>query len=692
MDIEYPPAPRSDAGDDYHGEFIADPFRWLEETDSPETAAWVKGENELTEAWLSAVPSRDEILERLSQLWNFPRFGVPYEAGGRWFESRNTGLQNQAVWYVSDDAGADGRLLLDPNLLSEDGTVAISSLAPSFDGTLLAYATSQAGSDWTTWQIRDVRTGTDLPDVIPWSKFSEASWRADGSGFFYGSPDAPEPGREYEAETRHLRLRFHRLGDDPVDDEVVFEPAAADWLPHASVTDDGRYLVVSISRGTNRESRVEIKDLDAPDEPFVVIAPDFSVELDFVGNSGRRFFFATDEGAPRRQLVAVDLLSPGAAEWERLVPEQDDTLVGAKLCGSSLVCWYLADACSRMRVYDLAGTFVREVPLPPHSSLVEGDWGTVSGGAGRNRVHFAVTGFLDSGSIYSHELDSGETRIVRQAAAPFDSEAFVTERTFATSADGTKVPLFLSRRRDLEKHGDAPALLYGYGGFSIPVVPGFSPEAALFMERGGIYAVANLRGGGEFGRSWHDGGRLAHKQHVFDDFIACARHLADSHWTRKERVVLNGRSNGGLLVGACLTQFPDEIGAAVPEVGVHDMLRFHKFTIGWAWTSDFGSPDDPEQYRWLRAYSPLHNIRPGTAYPPTLVMTGDHDDRVVPGHSFKFGAALQQAQGGDAPILVRIDTSAGHGLGKPTAKRIKERADVLTFIEGALGLSPREEK
>lgn len=687
MPLDYPIAPRGAHIDDCHGEFVADPYRWLEDGSSEETTGFVEAENRLAEAWLAAVPSRKAITRRVAELWDHPRLGAPFERGGRWFQYRNTGLQPQPVLYVMDRPGARGEVLVDPNAFSGDGTVALVDAVPSANGQFLAYATTDAGSDWMTWKILDVAEKTLLPDVVEWSKFSTAAWTADATGFFYGAPRRPEPGQELESETRGLRVLFHRLGAHDVEDEVVFSAEhQPEWLPHATVTDDGRYLVVAVTRGTRPQARLEIFDLERLGEGSVVFDPDFSSELAVGGNDGPRFFLVTSDGADRRRIVAADLSDP--THVEEVVPEASDVLEDVRRCGDALVCCYLKDAQAVLRVHGLDGCLTGEIELPPWSSLVTGEHGAISGRAGLDVVHFTTTSFTDAGSVWSHDLRSGETTLLHPPSARFDARDYVTERGHATSADGTPVPFFVTHRRDLRKDGEAPVLVYGYGGFNVPIGPQWSVQAAVFMERGGAYVVANLRGGGEYGRAWHDGGRLENKQHVFDDFFAVAQELAQSGLSRPERTAINGGSNGGLLVGASITQHPDAFGAAVAAVGVFDMLRFHKFTIGWAWTSDFGDPDDPEQYRWLRAYSPLHNVREGVRYPATLLLTGDHDDRVVPAHSFKFAAALQRAQSGDAPILLRVETSAGHGVGKPTEMQIRETADVLTFIEEALGVSP----
>ncbi len=674
MPLNYP-TPRRDGPDD-------DPYRWMEDPDDPEVAAWIEAENALTEAVLATSTDRRQIEARLTELWDFPKFGVPFERGGHWFQTRNPGLLNQPLLYVADSPIGEGRILLDPNLLSTDGTVALTSLDVTEDGDLLAYATSVGGSDWRTWHIRDVATGRDLEDVIEWSKFSSAAWRKDGRGFYYGAEEAPLPGAELTQENRALKIAFHRVGTLQADDPIVYHPPdQPDWLPGAQVSDDDRYLIVSVSRGTSSEQRVEVLDLDQPGASFVALVPDFSAKAAVVANDGGMFYLLTDRDAERGRIVAVDLADPGRP-WREVVPQQAETLLGVAFCGGRLVCHYLQDAHSVVRVHDLDGSFVREVPLPGIVSLAG-----IEGRPGSPLLHIQVMSFSESGALWAHDVATGATALVRASTASIDPGGIVTEQVFVPSRDGTLVPVFLTRRRDLQPTGEVPVLLYGYGGFDIPLTPSFSVTFAAWVERGGLLAVANLRGGGEYGKAWHEAGRLDRKQNVFDDFCACAAWLASpaSGWSRPGRVAISGGSNGGLLVGACLTQRPELFGAAVADVGVFDMLRFHRFTIGWAWKSDYGDPDDPEQRGWLQAYSPLHNVRSGTCYPPTMLLTGDHDDRVVPVHSFKFAAALQAAQGCEHPALLRVETSAGHGLGKPTAKLIAEAADRLAFLALAVG-------
>jgi prolyl oligopeptidase len=690
--LNYPPTAMGSDADDYHGEIVADPYRWLENTSSPETTAWIAAQNILTRTVLSGAgeTERSGLTELVTNLADYPRYGVPFERGGRWFQFRNSGLQDQPVLYVLDSPGDSGQPLLDPNTLSADGTVAVSGAEVSDDGRLLAYSTSAGGSDWQTWRVRDVATGKDTDDVVEWSKFSGAAWRKDGSGFYYCTPDRPEEGREYLAADGLHRIFFHRIGTNQAEDELVFaRPDQPDWMPSAQVSDDGRYLIISVSAGTAPQAQLHAMDLTEPGGEMTTLIGDFESTAEVVTTVGTVFYLVTDYQAERKRLVAVSADDTAREHWREVIAETGDTLLDARYYGGRLICHYLHNAHSVLRAHELDGSLAGEIPLPGLASIGDA-CGYGSGLSGRpfsDLMHFGVTSFAESGSLWSYRIAAGEADEVRQSTARIDPGKYLTEQVFATSDDGTAISLFLTRRSDLEPTGDVPVLLYGYGGFDIPITPSFNVLHAAWLETGGMLAVANLRGGGEYGRAWHEGGMLADKQNVFDDFCACARWLADSGWSRANRIAIEGGSNGGLLVGACLTQHPELFGACIAHVGVFDMLRFHKFTIGRAWTSDYGSPDEPEQYRWLRAYSPLHNLAPGQAYPATLLLTGDHDDRVVPGHSFKFAAALQAAQGGDAPALIRIETSAGHGAGKPTSKIIAESADVLAFVHLALALA-----
>ena len=690
----YPPSRKGSDVDDYHGEQVADPYRWLEATTDPETVGWIKAENEVTEAFLAAAGEREAILEQVTRMWDYPKLDVPFERGGRWFQSRNPGLDAQPVLYVLDEPGGSARPLLDPNTLSPDGTTAVSSADVSEDGSLLAYATSDGGSDWLTWHVLDVETGRDLADLIEWSKFCRAAWRADGSGFYYCSMQPTAAGAEYLQANDAGRIFLHRIGTPQSEDELVFSmPDHPDWMTYAEVSDDGRFLILTIEQASVFENQLLVLDLQDPEATPTPLVGDFESVNRVVTSEGTTFYLVTDFGAGRKRLVAVDLERPGRENWREVIGETADTLESARFFGGYFVCHYLRDAHSLLRVHSRDGSHVRDIALPGIASLALDphlNW-ALEGRARSDLMHFGTTTFTDPGTIYSHQLSTGHTQVIERAAAAIDPDSYITEQVFAESADGTQVPMFVTRHKDLAPDGQAPALLYAYGGFDIAITPGFSPYMAVWLDRGGVLAVANLRGGGEYGRAWHEAGRRGAKQNVFDDFCACARWLASSGWSSRDRIAINGGSNGGLLVGTCLTQHPELFGAVVGHVGVYDMLRFHKFTIGWAWTGEVGSPDDPVEYQWLRAYSPLHNVRPGTHYPATLLLTGDHDDRVVPGHSFKFAAALQAAQAGDEPILIRVETAAGHGAGMPTSKHIAADTDMLTFLAAVLPAAGRPE-
>jgi prolyl oligopeptidase len=686
--LPYPAAPTADLVDDFHGTRIADPYRPLEDADAPATRAWIAAQNTLTEQVLAAYPERQAIRERLAQVWDHPRAGVPWRRGGRWFQLRNTGLQDQDVLWTAgtpDAAATEGRVLLDPNTLGTEGTTTLAEADVSDSGELVAIATGEAGSDWRTWTVLRTATGETFPDRLVWSKFSSAAWTADDAGFFYGAYPAPAADDALEAPNRDMEIRYHRLGTDQADDALVFAtPHEPEWGFQPVVADGGRLLVVSIWRGSDPETRIYVGDLRDRDAATTQIRPLLDAadaRYDHVATADGLVYLSTDRDAPLGRVIAIpaDAAADDATAIREIVPESGDALEFVVLVGERLACVYLHDAHHHLRIHELDGTRVADVDLPCI--------GMVTGLAGRREdedLYLAVASFLSPATVLAVRMADATVHGASLPALAWDPGAYVTEQVVVTSADGTRVPLFLSHRRDVQPTGDVRTLLYGYGGFHIAIGPSFKPEWLTWMDRGGLLAVASLRGGAEYGKAWHDAGRLASKQNVFDDFAACARWLAGSGWTTSERIAVSGRSNGGLLVGATLTQHPELIGAALAEVGVLDMLRFHKFTIGWGWTSDYGCAEDPEQFPWLVAYSPLHNVRPGTAYPPTLVTTGDHDDRVVPGHSFKFAAALQAAQADEAPVLIRIDTDAGHGAGKPVGKQLDERSDVLAFLEHVL--------
>jgi prolyl oligopeptidase len=678
--LSYPVAQKTGQTDNYHGTVVADPYRWLEDANSDATHAWVEAENKLTQSVLAGIPQREAIRQRLSQLWNYERYSVPFKEGGRYFYSRNDGLQNQAVLYTMDSLDAKPRLLLDPNTLAADGTVALAGTAVSPDGKLLAYSTAASGSDWNEIGVRDIATGRDLPDRIKWVKFSNTAWTHDGKGFYYSRYDAPKEATKLADVNYFQKLYFHRMGTEQSADVLVYDrPDEKEWGFGANTTDDGHYLIISSTKGTAHKNRIFYKDLSRPDAPVVPLIDNLDAAYAFVDNVGPVFYFVTDRNAPRQRIVAIDIRKPLEANWKTVVPQAEQTLVSASMIDNQLVSEYLRDARSVVRITSLEGKPVRELALPGIGSV-----SGFQGKRGDGETFYSFTGFTTPTTIYRLDMKRGASTVFRQPKVAFNPDDYETRQQFYTSRDGTRVPMFIVSKKGLKLDGGNPTYLYGYGGFNISMTPAFSPANLAWMEMGGVYAVANLRGGGEYGEAWHEAGTKLHKQNVFDDFIGAAQWLIDNKVTSPARLAIGGGSNGGLLIGAAMTQRPDLFAAAIPQVGVMDMLRFHKFTIGWAWTSDYGSSDDPEQFKALVKYSPLHNIRPGTCYPATMITTADHDDRVVPAHSFKFGATLQAAQAGANPMIIRIDTKAGHGAGKPTAKQIEEVADRWGFVAKAL--------
>jgi len=678
--LSYPVAKKVDQVDDYHGTKVADPYRWLEDANSAETKAWVDAENKVTQDWLAQIPQREAIRQRLTQLWNYERYSVPYKEGGRYFFSRNDGLQNQAVLYTMKSLSDTPRMLLDPNTLAADGTVALAGMAVSPDGKLLAYSTAASGSDWNEIRVRDVDSGKDLPDHIQWVKFSSTAWTKDGKGFFYSRYDAPKEATKLADVNYFQKLYYHKLGTAQDADVLVYDrPDEKEWGFHAQTTDDGRYLLIQATKGTARKYRVFYKDLSKPDSKVVPLIDNFEAGYDFIDNVGSVFYFSTDRNAPRQRIVAIDLAKPQEAHWKTIVPESQQTLQSAHMINNQIVAEYLADARSVVKVVDLKGKPVREIQLPGIGSV-----SGFGGKRGETETFFSFTGFTTPTTIYRLDMKSGASTVFRQPKVAFNPAEYETRQQFFTSRDGTKVPMFIVSKKGLKLDGSNPTYLYGYGGFNISMTPGFSPANLAWMEMGGVYVVANLRGGGEYGEAWHEAGTKLKKQNVFDDFIGAAEWLVDNKVTSPGKLAIGGGSNGGLLVGAAMTQRPDLFGAAIPQVGVMDMLRFHKFTIGWAWTSDYGSSENPDEFKALVKYSPLHNLKPGTCYPATMITTADHDDRVVPAHSFKFAATAQAAQAGGNPVIIRIDTKAGHGAGKPTSKQIEEVADRWGFLTKAL--------
>jgi prolyl oligopeptidase len=700
-EIKYPPTDKGDVVDDYNNVKVADPYRWLEDANSDKTAAWVKSENAVTSAFLSKISDRPTIKARLKALWNYERCGVPIKKNSRLFYSKNDGLQNQNVLYVQNasDKNAKGAVLLDPNKLSKDGTVDLANYEITDDGRLMAYGLSSAGSDWQIWHVKDVTKNADLSDEIKFVKNGSVAFLKDGTGFYYSRYDEPAAGQELQAANYFQKLFFHKIGDAQAKDRLIYERKdQKEWEFSPTVTDDGRYLIVQIDHGTSPKNGLLIQDLQDSKSSLKEVVPVGRSMFSFVGQKNEQFWFLIDEDAPRGRIVETSWAAVSSAggsiakdKLKEVVKESTDTLEGVATVNNSFVCSYMQDAHSSVTIHDLTGKLLTKLALP--------GFGTVSGFAGKlddNDTYYSYTSFNTPAKIYHLDLkalvDKKEAESQEVFFAPhtdFNSDDFVTEQIFFASKDGTKLPMFVSYKRGLKLDGKNPTYLYGYGGFKIPLLPTFSPSNLFWMESGGVYAMPALRGGGEYGEAWHEAGMKAKKQNVFDDFIAAAEALVARKYTCKEKLSIGGGSNGGLLVGACMTQRPELYQAAIPAVGVMDMLRFNKFTVGWGWTQEYGSPEDAEDFKSLIKYSPLHNIKKGVCYPATMVTTADHDDRVVPGHSFKFAAALQAAQSTEHcnnPVLIRIDTKAGHGHGKSTEKVIDEATDKWAFLFEELGV------
>ncbi|GAA5130912.1 S9 family peptidase [Luteolibacter yonseiensis] len=680
-ELKYPEARKESVTDVYHGTEVKDPYRWLEDDNSAETKAWVSAENKVTDGFIKTIPQRDEIHARLKKLWNYERIGLPYEEGGKWFYSKNSGLQNQAVLYVADTLDGEPRVLLDPNTMSKDGTVALAQSRPSEDGRLLAYATSGGGSDWLEIRVRDIATGKDLEDHLKWVKFSGMSWAKDNSGFYYSRYDAPKEGAALTQKNEFQKLYFHKLGDPQEKDTLIYERKdQPQWGIGGGVTEDGRYLIIHLSQGSDTKNRVFYKSLETPDAEVVQLLPDGDADYGFLGNNGSVFYFKTDLDAPRFRVIAIDTKNPDRKEWKEIIPQTAEPLDDVSKVGGKLIATYMKDAKSRVVRFDADGKNPKELELP--------GIGTVGGFGGEEKdtsVFYSHTSFTNPGAIYQLDLAGGGSKLWKKPEVGFEGGAYVTEQVFFESKDGTKVPMFIVRKKDAPMDGSNRTLLYGYGGFQINMLPGFSVARAVWLERGGILVVVNLRGGGEYGTEWHEAGKISKKQNVFDDFIGAAETLIKKGYTKSANLAIQGGSNGGLLVGACMTQRPELFGAALPAVGVMDMLRFQKFTIGWAWQAEYGSSDKAKDFPLLHKYSPYHALKPETRYPATLVSTADHDDRVVPAHSFKFAARLQEYQAKDGPpVLIRIETSAGHGAGTSLTKVMDRTADEWAFLEAAL--------
>lgn len=659
--------------DNYHGAKLSDPYRWLEDDQSAETKEWVTRQNIVTNGYLSQIPFRDKVKARLEQIFDYEKYAPPFKEGSKYYFFKNDGLQNQSVLYVQDNLNSQAEIVLDPNKFSADGTTSLGELDFSKDGRYLAYSTSVGGSDWRSIVVKDLETGTMLSDEIKWVKFSGIAWQ--GKGFYYTRFPEPKKGDELKAANKFGAVYYHTLGQAQSDDKLVYsDKAHPDRSFGGGTTDDERFLYVTGWESTSGNA-LFVKDLSLKSDVFVPVVTSYEKDFALVDNIGDKLLVLTNQNAPNQRLILINPQKPEEASWETLVPEDaSDVLQSAVICGGKIVCTYLHNASSSLRVFDLAGKPIQEVKLPEIGTV-----GGVTGKPGDAMAFFGFASFLRPNTIYSLDMNTLEIKVFKAPKIDFNPDLFTTEQVWYASKDGTKVPMFITRKKNIAYDGQNPTLLYGYGGFNISLTPTFSPSRAALLENNGIYAVANIRGGGEFGEKWHKAGTKCQKQNVFDDFIGAAEYLIEKKYTSQPRLAIQGGSNGGLLVGACMTQRPDLFGVCFPAVGVLDMMRYHQFTIGYAWATDYGRSDNPEEYNCLIKYSPLHNVKK-TSYPATMITTADHDDRVVPAHSFKFAAALQENQQGSNPALIRIETSAGHGAGKPTSKMIEEAADILSFM------------
>ncbi len=677
--LQYPKAAKDGTVDDYFGEKIADPYRWMEDDRSEQTAAWVKAENEVTDAYLKRIPFRSKLLKRLTELANYEKLSAPAKHNGKWYFYKNDGLQNQSVLYVMDNLGGEPRVFLDPNKLSEDGTVALKGVYFSNNGKWAAYAISRSGSDWEELFVIDLATGRLTDDHIEWAKFTGAAWR--GDGFYYSAYDAPTEGHEFSNVNSGHKIYYHKIGTPQSEDRLFYQNAAYPMRFYICGVNEAETLMYLFEEGAGAGNNLFVRDLRNPDSQFIQMTTDMDYQYSPIYDDGEHIWIFTNYGAPRGRVVTADIRRPGIDNWQELIPEQENVLSAAEVINKKLILSYQKDASDHAYLYTLDGRLEHEIQLPTVGSV------NFFGNEKDPECFYTFTSFTVPGTIFSYDLDKGQSTLYAAPKVKFNQDDYTSEQVFFQSKDGTRIPMFLTYKKGLKKNGKNPVYLYGYGGFNISLKPGFSASRIPFLENGGIYAQVTLRGGSEYGEEWHLAGTKMQKQNVFDDFISAAEWLISEGYTCKERLAIVGGSNGGLLVGACMTQRPDLFAVAIPQVGVMDMLRYHKFTIGWNWASDYGtSEDSKEMFEYLRGYSPLHNLKPGTAYPATLVTTADHDDRVVPAHSFKFAATLQECQGGNAPVLIRIDTKAGHGGGKPLAKVLEEQADIYGFILYNMGI------
>ena len=679
--LTYPKAEKVDTVDVYFGTEVADPYRWLENDTSAATAAWVEAENKVTNEYLAQIPFRKQLLERLTNLANYEKIGAPFKKHGKYYFYKNDGLQNQSVLYVQDSLEGEPRVFLDPNKLSDDGTVALTGLSFSHDGNYAAYTISRSGADWTEIYVLDTATGQLLDDHIEWAKFTGAAWQ--GDGFYYSAYDAPVKGKEFSNVNENHKVYYHKIGTPQTEDKLIYQnPAYPKRFYYTGTSEDERILFVYES-GAGRGNNLFIKDLKKANAPFIQLTTDFDYQYSPIEVIDNNVYIFTNYGAPKNRIMVADINNPKLENWKELIPEMESVLSSAEVIGGKLFLTYDKDASNHAYVYSQKGEHMHEIKLPSLGSV------GFSGTKDDKECFFVFTSFTTPGTIYKYDMDKNSYELYRAPKVEFNSDDFVTEQAFFPSKDGIMIPMFLTYKKDLERNGNNPVFLYGYGGFGISLNPGFTTSRIPFLENGGIYAQVNLRGGSEYGEEWHIAGTKMQKQNVFNDFISAAEYLINNKYTNPDKIAIVGGSNGGLLVGACMTQRPDLFKVAIPQVGVMDMLRYHKFTIGWNWASDYGtSEDSQEMFEYLKGYSPLHNLKPGTKYPATMVTTADHDDRVVPAHSFKFAATLQECNDGTNPTIIRIDSKAGHGAGKPMAKVLEEQADIYGFIMYNLKMKP----
>ncbi|MCK9290532.1 MAG: prolyl oligopeptidase family serine peptidase [Bacteroidales bacterium] len=684
--IQYPETKRENQLDIYFGQEVADPYRWLEDDNSAETAEWVDAQNHITQDYLAAIPFRDELKQRFETIWNYPRLGVPFKKGGHYFFFKNDGLQNQSVLYMQESLEDEPQLLLDPNLFSSDGTIALGTVSPSPNGKYLAYSISRGGSDWNEIVVMDIATAQMLEDTVRWVKFSGITWYE--NGFYYSAYDAPAEGQALSGSNEFHKVYYHRLGTTQQEDTIIFQDQKNPKRNfYASVTDDEVYLIISESQSTSGNA-LYARLANKPKTAFTQIAQGFDYDYYVIDHIDGKLLVQTTNGAPKKQLVLIDPLHPQKEHWKVVIPESENVLGSVSLIGNYIYAEYLEDANSKGYFFDYEGNMKHQLELPTLGTIIG-----FNGDKGESIAFFGFTSFTFPSTIYQYDLKTHTSKLYSASEVDFDPDTFATEQLFFESKDGTRIPMFITYKKGMVKNGKNPVLLYGYGGFNISLTPSFSVSRLPFLEQGGLYVSVNLRGGGEYGKEWHQAGQQFNKQNVFDDFIAAAEYLIDNEYTQAEKIAIMGGSNGGLLVGACMTQRPELFKVAIPIVGVLDMLRYQNFTIGWAWATDYGRSDDNEEmFRYLLTYSPLHNIREGVEYPATLAITADHDDRVVPAHTFKFMAELQAKHQGGNPVLVRIETQAGHGAGKPTSKLIEENTDMYSFIMYNLGMHPEFKK